>query len=899
MRILVFFILILTISSCTQMSDVPPGNKDNFYTYTGDSLRNIGVPVGGFGTGNVLIGGRGDIRSLEIFNRSNMNGEPPYMTFFSIWLKEVDKPASARILEGKIPEDYSGSAGASRKQLSGLPRFDKISFTCKYPLININLKDENVPLEIEMESYNPFIPLNIDDSSLPVAVFTWRLKNTSSNPVKGSIAFNMGNPLRNSHNGVVSHEGAKNSFYEREEIKGVLFENDASPESHWTGNCLLSTDYTNADVQSHWYAGAWWDDANLFWEDFAEDGRLDEQKESIVWEGSDWYGSNSQTIVGSVVAEIDLDPGESTEVPFYFTWYIPNRLFEASMAFGNRDVLRAPAKNFYSTKFSSSRDVLDAYLSKKEDLYVNTRKYTDALFNSTMPVYAIDAMAANTASLKTNLLLRTEEGWVHGFEGVLESSGCCAGNCEHVWNYEQTMAALFPSMERKVRESSFLHDTFENGFQCFRSVFPLSDNWFRSVAPDAQMGNIVRVYREWKYSGDSEWLKKLWPKVKAALEFAWKGSGKMEGKYAWQNQAIIPWDPNKEGVIRGRQHNTYDIDFFGPNMMTGSCYLAALKACSEMAEVMGEPEKAREYLSLYNSGRETYEGLLWNGSYFKQHVEVIDGITVPDRLKSPPDENGTIWPKYQYGDGCLSDQLLGQYLAFNAGMGYVLDESMVNSALKSVFKHNFIPDFSEYYNIQRVYAYNNEGGLITCTWPGADRPKLPFVYCDEVWTGIEYQVAASLIFTGAVEEGLKIVEATRNRYKGYNRNPWAEIESGYYYARAMASWSLLPALSGYKYDGTKGLIEFYPRINESDFTTFWSCGTGWGEYTQDEKMIQLEVLYGTLDINTFKYSGIFDSGVDKVELNGEIVDFEDDGEKTKFANEITIREGNTLEIKFK
>ncbi|MFC2126426.1 GH116 family glycosyl-hydrolase [Bacteroidota bacterium] len=898
MDIYKFVILLILTGACVQPQEKRHYENQNYYTYTGDSLRNIGVPVGGFGTGNVLIGGRGDIRALEIFNRANVGGDPPYMIFFSMWWQEGDNLASARILEGEIPEDYPGPYGVSRRQLSGLPRFEKASFTCKYPFINLQLSDGTIPLEIELESFNPFIPLDIEGSSLPIAVFTWSLKNTSTERIQASIAFNMGNPLKNSHDGIISHNGNRNTYYQSEKIKGVLFENNASPDSHWTGNCLISTDYSNSDAQSHWYAGAWWDDANLFWEDFAEDGKLDEQKDTIVWEGSSWYGSNDQTIVGSVVAQIDLEPGESTEVPFYFSWYIPNRILESSMSFGNRDVVNAPMKNYYSTQFTSSEDVLNTYLKDKDELYDNTKKYTGALFNSTLPVYAIDAIAANTASLKSNLLMRTEKGWVHGFEGLSDNSGCCPGNCEHVWNYEQTMASLFPSMERKVRETSFLHDTFDNGFQCFRSVFPLSDNWFRSVAPDAQMGNIIRVYREWKYSGDNEWLRKLWPKIQAALEFAWKGSGNVEGKYAWQNQAKIPWDPNKEGVIRGRQHNTYDIDFFGPNMMTGSCYLGALKACSEMAEVMGEPEKAVEYMGMYESGRKKYEELLWNGTYFKQHVEVVDGITIPERLKSPPDINGKVWPKYQFGEGCLSDQLLGQYLAFNASMGYILDENMVSTALGSVFKNNFIPDFSNYSNIQRVFAINNEGGLITCTWPGADRPKLPFVYCDEVWTGIEYQVAASLIYSGLVEEGLKITETTRNRYKGYNRNPWAEIESGYYYARAMASWSLLPALSGYEYDGVKGKIGFDPRVNKSDFSAFWSCGSGWGEYRQDESTARLELLFGSLNISSFKYSEFYTSGITDVKLNGKNIDFRDDNGTIRFSNGMNMNNGDLLSISF-
>ena len=129
--------------------------------------------------------------------------------------------------------------------------------------------------------------------------------------------------------------------------------------------------------------------------------------------------------------------------------------------------------------------------------------------------------------------------------------------------------------------------------------------------------------------------------------------------------------------------------------MTGSLYLAALKACSEMAEHLNERRIAEEYQSLYQRGKEQYESMLWNGSYFIQKVEVVEGLEIPERLKSPPDAEGKIIPKYQFGDGCLTDQLLGQYLAFNTGLGYVLEAEKVKKAMESIFEYNFFPDFSD------------------------------------------------------------------------------------------------------------------------------------------------------------------------------------------------------------
>jgi hypothetical protein len=141
-------------------------------------------------------------------------------------------------------------------------------------------------------------------------------------------------------------------------------------------------------------------------------------------------------------------------------------------------------------------------------------------------------------------------------------------------------------------------------------------------------------------------------------------------------------------------------------------------------------------------------------------------------------------------------------------------------------------DFREFSNGQRTYALNDERGLLLCSWPKGGRPPLPFVYSDEVWTGIEYHVASHLIYEGMIEEGLTVAKAVRDRYDGLRRNPWDEVECGHHYARAMSSWGLLPALTGFSYSGVEKRLEFAPKINAEDFASFWSTGSGWGRFAQ-------------------------------------------------------------------
>ena len=124
------------------------------------------------------------------------------------------------------------------------------------------------------------------------------------------------------------------------------------------------------------------------------------------------------------------------------------------------------------------------------------------------------------------------------------------------------------------------------------------------------------------------------------------------------------------------------------------------------------------------------------------------------------------------------------------GVGEIVDKDKVRSSLQAIYKYNLKHDLSEHANPQRpAYAIGDEGGLLLCTWPHGDELSLPFVYSNEVWTGIEYQVASHLMLEGMVEEGLDIVRTCRDRYDGRFRNPFNEYECGHWYARAMASYA--------------------------------------------------------------------------------------------------------------
>ncbi len=213
-------------------------------------------------------------------------------------------------------------------------------------------------------------------------------------------------------------------------------------------------------------------------------------------------------------------------------------------------------------------------------------------------------------------------------------------------------------------------------------------------------------------------------------------------------------------------------------------------------------------------------------------------------------------PKYQYGAGCLSDGVLGSWLALACGVGQVLDPDKVRSHLQAVHRHNFQGRTSPTTPIPQrpTYANGHEGGLLLCSWPRGDMPSLPFVYSNEVWTGIEYQAASHMILMGLVNEGLEIVRACRARYDGKARNPFDEYEWGHWYARAMASYALLQALSGARFDAVDGVLHLQPAV-PGDFRSFISTATGYGTVGVTDGKPFLTVVAGQIPVKEIRFAG--------------------------------------------
>jgi uncharacterized protein (DUF608 family) len=504
---------------------------------------------------------------------------------------------------------------------------------------------------------------------------------------------------------------------------------------------------------------------------------------------------------------------------------------------------------WYAGKFKSIEEIADYWHLKYDLLREKSALFKDTFYDSTLPGEVVEAVAANLTILKSPTVLRQTDGRLWCFEGCSDDRGCCHGSCTHVWNYAQAIPHLFPDLERSLRQTEFTESQDERGHQTFRSALPIRPvvHDFHA-ASDGQLGGIMKVYRDWRISGDTAWLKALWPKVKLSLDYC-----------------IRTWDPRGRGVLEEPHHNTYDIEYWGPDGHCSSFYLGALQAAIEMGGALGEDVSS--YRGLLDKGIQFLENELYNGEYFFQKIQTegLDAKFEPlDYSSNGPGYSEIIGllnregPKYQYGSGCLSDGVLGFWVARVCGLGEIVSVDKVRSHLRAVHKHNLKPDLSEFANPQRpAFAAGNEGGLLLCTWPRGGELSLPFVYSNEVWTGIEYQVASHLMLEGMVEEGLEILRVCRDRYDGAVRNPFNEYECGHWYARALSSYGLLQGLTGVRYDAVAKALYIDSPLGE-DFRSFLATASGFGTVGLKAGKPFVEMKTGTLAVER-----VFVSGVEK------------------------------------
>ena len=848
-----------------------------------DQLKYIGMPIGGIGCGQLYLGGDGKIWLWDIF-KSNYRREKGHnkkfaaMTLNGHYTKpitqneEYHKDIGIDLEQGFALFVESGSKNESRSlDVNG---FKNIAFRGEYPIGKVSYEDANCPVTVKLEAFSPFVPLNVRDSTTPATVLNYTIENISNDEAivqLGAWLENKVCPLVENLPGylrqsefVQTKQGASlyMTLVEDPDFKGNR-PYDAKDQLG-NGSIAITLMEQNTSIEGS---------SSLKKTEILN--QLSETKATLSPSSIKTSDFSNPLIAGFKSNRVTLKPGKKTEVRFIISWYFPEYpgIADSGLMMKIHDV--STLKRYYANHFDDALQVSNYIADNESRLIDTTNLWNEVWYNSTLPHWLLDRAFIPLSCLATQTAHYFDNERFWAWEGV----DCCAGTCQHVWNYAQSNARIFPEIEQKQRQN------IDFGL----ALKPSGESGNRAEhqpkhATDGQAGVIVRLWREHTLSPDLAYLKAIWPKVKLAIEF------------------LLKEDVNEDGILTGAQHNTLDAAWYGPVAWLSSVYCAALAAGEQLALEMGDIQFAKKCSKIYTSGKNKLVADLFNGEYFinKPNPE-IEGI------------NSNI--------GCAIDQVLGQSWAIQMGLPRVVPKAETISALESLWKYNFAPDAGLYNRLHtvikgaRIYAEEGEAGLLMCTWPnGGDDKAVPGMekrvednetwlgpggYFDECMTGFEYQVAAHMIYEGEtiteqqmrtqtaidiedslVLKGLAITRAVHDRYAPEKRNPYNEIECSDHYARAMASYGVFLAACGFKYHGPKGIIKFAPKVAPENFKAPFTTAEGWGTFTQqvddNVQKAQLVLKHGHLAINQLQLvllSGI-DSDNISVKVNGRSVGFQ-------------------------
>lgn len=745
--------------------------------FTDASLRRIRMPVGGIGTGCISFGGRGQLVDWELFNRPSMGLRTD--SFFALDVRG-EGVHHTRVLESALTDtEYDGAHG-SPTRLSGLPRFEHGTFRAAYPFGRVTLSDPRVPVTARVGAFNPLIPGDAEASGLPVFIYRATITNHHPHPVTASVCCNVQNLIGATPSGS-SWTIPDGNRFTVEHVNGHLTlvgrgVADETKESSGT-IAVAAIDGRPSTVRTNWARRSWGDSLLDFWDDFSADGQVDEPDEG------------ARVPTGSLVVTKSLRPGDSEDFAFVIAWHFPHRYGWTRHDQGPLERAQATQQvgNHYAGIYRDAPDVVGTVAARLQELEKRTLDFVSGVVNSPVPSVIADAALSNLAVLKSPVCFRIADGTFFGWEGSGGDHGSCHGSCTHVWNYQYALESLFGDLAWTMRTVEFEHCTDHRGRMSFRAGLPLeteAQEW-TTAAADGQMGAVLRLFRTHRSAPDRDRLLELWPGVRRAMEFAWIPMG---------------WDADLDGLMEGCQHTTADVEYFGPSGVNQSWYLAALAACVELANEVGDAEFADRCRRLLESGAALTDRELFNGEYYQQQVRpamspdrIAEGLRIPHGSNPDVGTDDLEDPDFQIGPGCAADQLVGHTMATLSGLTVPLKPVNVETALDSVNRYNFREHFHDHFNHLRTFALNDEAGLVNCSYPRGQRPARPYPYCNEVWTGVEYSAAVALATAGRTDAALRIVEAIRARYDGRRRNPFDEVECGRHYVRSMASWGLIEA----------------------------------------------------------------------------------------------------------
>jgi len=827
---------------------------DSTHTYKGKYLTGIDFPVGALGGSVIRMNGKAERQWWQIFNNFEEragSGVVPN-SFFAIRAKTKGKPV-VRVLQTTAVGDFDA--------------VDELTMQGEYPFGWYEFVDNKLPVEVSMEAYNPLIPMDMKNSAIPCGIFNIKVSNPTDQTIEVSILGTQQNAV-----GFTGYDTIAGPYNRKcrgygNNTNTILSGNDITSLKMTGNNGSMQLSVYESDAS----ATASWENMTALLKDFIDDGKLVGEKKSSS-------PTNGVTVDGALATDFSLKPGEEKTITFVLSWHFPKGTF------GRCDIAEwcfLKGGSMYENWWADANEV-DQYVRKNFNyLETTTNLYHETMYSSNIPRYALDRITSNLCVLKSPTVFWTK----HDYFGIWESTSSnelWMGNCKHVGHYAQGHARAFPELGRTLRKQDLNTITREG-------LLPDRDGGSQD-AMDGHFGSILGIYREHLLSDNDEFLYVSWPLTKKAI-----------------NYAISRFDNDKDGMMKGDHHNTLDCNASGTSPWIGTMYMAALKACEQMATIVGDNEAASIYRSIWTVGIRNQNEQLWDDKlgHYKEKSEFLEGKKVMTNATS-------------------IDMLLGQWWANQLNLGQLYPADRTIESLTKIYQNNKFTDTGTGYKATfRDFLGTGDTGWFMNTFPG-DPPENSIYYYHEVMSGFEYAAASTMLQYGMISEGLHMIGSIASRYDGRFRgkgevhlaenscvfgtgSPFGEDECGDFYTRPMSSWSALLAMQGFIYDGPKQKIGFKPTWQPEDHASFFTTSKAWGLFTQrqtaNEQTARLAIKFGSVDLREIILAALEGKTADNVSvvLDGEELAIsstnEADGSLViKFKNLCKVTEGSDLTV---
>lgn len=770
-----------------------------------------GITHGGIGTGGVELGKDGVFRHWHIFNNQPFGSGPMFdwrdnsMLFFVVRYQVQGENPRMKVLQ---IDDGTEVAGIPNHvyTVPWLTGVDKVEYEASYPFSRLRFTDAQMPLIIDAEFFTPFIPHNVKDSSLPGMYCNFSVKSTTSKPVDVMLLATM-------RDGIAYDVDRKRFVTDMHEGTGyTMFEATAGlvDKKHASFGTQAMASLSKSSTH---YLG--WEHRHPYYEILIRNKRLPNVNDT---DGRNYrldpktgrkHLANGRAN-SSIAVSRKLKGKGGFDHCFVMTWHCPNLYSDATRkqkAHGKGGERRLEG-HYYSTSFKTAADVARYMIANRRRLDEQTRAFHRDFFDSSLPGYVLDQINSNLNTFVTSAWLTKDMNF-----GIQEGMNP-EGNFGPLATIDVAMygslstAALFPELDKSMMRA---HKRLQmpSGEICHG----IGRNFATHDAAESVHSRldlpsqyVILALRGYFWTNDRTYLKEIWPSVVKALEYVLRERD--------MNGDLLP---DMEGAMC-----TYDnFPMFGAASYVASLWLAALRYAIAAATALGDRRRAKRYSEILAHGTKVFEKKLWNGSYYRLYNDV-------GGKRGDKDE------------GCLTDQIVGQWATHFIGDAPLLKHERVKAALKTIMQH----------------AYQPEYGLLNCRWPG-DRflhPVDPNCWSDQAntcWTGIELAFASFLIYEGFVQEGMKVVGNVDQRYRKAGMY-FDHQEFGGHYFRAMSAWAIVNAALGLSINGTE--FSFEPRVKGNKLKLFFVTGTGSGHYShtrsKTSERITLDASTGSLSFGT-------------------------------------------------